>query len=193
MEYVAAALIGYLLGSVPFAWLVAARYGVDLRRAGDGNPGAWNALEQLGPERAWRAFVGDGLKGLVAGAIGVAAGGLWGGYAGVAGAMVGHAFPAFARGRGGKSVMTFAGGMFAVAPVAAVIALALCLAVTAGARSFAWGARVGVLAVAPLQLLVAGPGPTAATGMLMSFIGLLFLARRSGARATSGPVAAPRR
>jgi glycerol-3-phosphate acyltransferase PlsY len=44
MEYVVAALLGYLLGSIPFAALVAARHGVDLRAVGDGNPGAWNAL-----------------------------------------------------------------------------------------------------------------------------------------------------
>ena len=48
VEYVVAALIGYLLGSIPVALLVARRHGVDLHRTGDGNPGAWNALEQLG-------------------------------------------------------------------------------------------------------------------------------------------------
>ena len=70
MEYVLAAMMGYLLGSVPFALLVARRHGVDLHRTGDGNPGAWNALEQLGARRAWPAFAGDGAKGLVAGLAG---------------------------------------------------------------------------------------------------------------------------
>ena len=56
MEYVLAAMMGYLLGSVPFALLVARRHGVDLYRTGDGNPGAWNALEQLGARRAWPVF-----------------------------------------------------------------------------------------------------------------------------------------
>lgn len=191
MEYVAAALIGYLLGSIPFALLVARRHGVDLRRAGDGNPGAWNALDQLGGRRAWPAFVLDGLKGLVAGAIGLALGGIWVGYAGVAGAMLGHAWPAFARLRGGKAVMTFAGGMFAVAPVAAVCALALCFLVSVVARSFAWGARVGVFGVVPLQIAFDGVQRTAATGALMCLIGLLFLLRRSAAPATSGSAAPP--
>ncbi len=49
MGYVVAAILGYLLGSIPVALLVAGRHGVDLRQTGDGNPGAWNALEQLGP------------------------------------------------------------------------------------------------------------------------------------------------
>lgn len=192
MEYVAAALLGYLVGSIPFALLVARRHGVDLRRVGDGNPGAWNALEQLGARRAWPAFVGDGLKGLVAGLAGVALGGVWVGYAGVAGAMVGHAWPLFARLRGGKAVMTFAGGMFAVAPLAAVLALALCAMVSVAARSFASGARAGVVAVVPLQLALDGAQRTAATGALMCLIGTLFLLRRSAVPATSGPAAPPR-
>jgi acyl phosphate:glycerol-3-phosphate acyltransferase len=192
MVYVVAVLVGYLCGSIPFAALVAARHGLDLRACGDGNPGAWNALEQLGARRAMPAFLLDGAKGLAAGGIGVALGGVDAGYAGVAGAMAGHALPAFARLRGGKSVMAFAGGMFALAPLAAVAALALCGAVTVAARSFAWGARAGVFGVVPLQLALDGAARTAATGGLMCLIGLLFLVRRSGARATSAPDA-PRR
>jgi glycerol-3-phosphate acyltransferase PlsY len=193
MVYVAAALIGYLLGSIPCASLVAARHGVDLRRVGDGNPGAWNALEHLGARRAWPAFAGDGLKGLAAGLAGLALGGEWGAYVAVGAAMAGHAWPAFARLHGGKAVMTFAGGMFAVAPVAAAVALALCATVSLAARSFAWGARAGIFAVAPLQLLLDGAPRTAATGALMCLIGTLFLVRRSGAPATSATGAAPRR
>jgi acyl phosphate:glycerol-3-phosphate acyltransferase len=193
MDYVLAAIVGYLLGSVPVAALVAARHGVDLRRAGDGNPGAWNALEQLGARRAWPAFLGDGLKGTLAGLAGLALGGIWVGYVGVAAAMLGHAFPVFARFHGGKAVMTFAGGMFAVAPLPAALALALCVVVSVTARSFAWGARAGVFGVVPLQLALDGAQHTAATGALMCLIGSLFLARRSGARATSAPGAAPPR
>ena len=143
MEYVVAVVAGYLLGSIPVALMVGRRHGVDLRTAGDGNPGAWNALEQLGARAAAPVFVGDALKGLAAGLLGLALGDVWTAYAAIAAAMLGHAFPVFASFRGGKSVMTFAGGAFAVAPVPAAIALALCLVVSAVARSFAIGARVG--------------------------------------------------
>src|SRR3954471_6671758 len=105
MDYVVACLIAYLLGSVPVALLVARRQGVDLRTTADGNPGAWNALEQLGARRAWPAFAGDGLKGTLAAVAGVRLGGVWAGYAAVAAAMAGHAWPLFAHLRGGKSVM----------------------------------------------------------------------------------------
>ncbi len=174
MGYAAAVAIGYLLGSVPVALLVARRHGVDLFATADGNPGAWNALEQLGARRAWPAFVGDGLKGTLAGLAGLALGGFWVCVAGVAAAMLGHAFPLFTRFRGGKSVMTFAGGMFAVAPIAAPIALAVCVAVSLARRSFAAGARVGVFGVPLVQLLVDPVEHVAATGALMTLVGALF-------------------
>jgi glycerol-3-phosphate acyltransferase PlsY len=190
--YVVAAVLGYLLGSVPVALLVARRHGVDLRRTGDGNPGAWNALEQLGGRRAAPAFLGDGAKGLVAGLAGHLLAGWWGAFAGVAGAMVGHAFPVFARFRGGKAVMTFVGGGFALSPVAASICLALCAVVSATA-GFKWGARVGVFAFPAVQLVTDPVEHVMATGALMTMIGLLFALRsRTSVPATSAPGAAPR-
>jgi len=189
VEYVIAALAGYLLGSVPAALIVARRHGVDLRTVGDGNPGAWNALDHLGARRAWPAFIGDGLKGLLAGLAGLAvsAGDVSVAYAAVAAAMVGHALPVFAGFRGGKAVMTFAGGAFAVAPLAAALALAACIAVSLVARSFALGARTGVFGFLPLQLALDGLERVAATGGLMLIIGLLFVVRRRPA----APVAQP--
>jgi acyl phosphate:glycerol-3-phosphate acyltransferase len=185
LEYVAACLIGYLLGSVPVAPLVARRYGVDLRRTSDGNPGAWNALEQLGPRRAWPAFVGDGAKGSLAAAAGLAIGGIWVGYAAAAAAMLGHAFPLFARLRGGKSVMTFVGAALVLAPLAAAICAVGCLVATLVTRSFAVGARVGVFCFPVVQLMTDPVERVAATGCLMTMIGLLFVLRRRSVPATS--------
>src|SRR5215210_4447249 len=152
MTYAAACIVAYLMGSVPVSLLVARRHGVDLRRTADGNPGAWNALEQLGARRALPAFLGDAAKGLAAGLAGLALAGWWGGFAGVAGAMLGHAFPLFAGFRGGKAVMTFVGGGFALSPLAALACLAACAALTA-ATSFKWGARAGVFAFPAVQLV----------------------------------------
>jgi glycerol-3-phosphate acyltransferase PlsY len=176
LEYVVAAIVGYTLGSIPVALLVARRHGVDLRRVGDGNPGAWNALEQLGARRALPVFLGDGGKGLAAGLAGHALAGWWGAFAGVAGAMVGHALPVFAGFRGGKSVMAFVGGAFALSPLAALACLALCAVVTAAA-AFKWGARAAVFAFPVVQLAVDPPLRVLATGVLMTLIGALFLLR----------------
>ena len=133
-------------------------------------------------------FAGDALKGLAAGLIGLALGGTWVAYAAVAAAMLGHAFPLFASFRGGKSVMTFVGGAFALSPVAALLALALCVAVSLAA-SFAWGARIGVFAFPLIQLAFDPASHVAATGGLMCIIGLRFLVSRPArpARDTSGP------
>jgi glycerol-3-phosphate acyltransferase PlsY len=192
VTYALAAVIGYLVGSVPFATLVARRHGVDLRRTGDGNPGAWNALEQLGARRAWPAFAGDGAKGLVAGLAGQALGGWWVAWTGVAAAMAGHALPVFARGRGGKAVMCFVGGAWALSPLAAAACLGLCLAITA-AKSFPWGARIAVFAFPVAQLATDPVAHVAGTGGLMTLIGALFMLRGGRpARATSAPGAGPR-
>ena len=174
MGYVVAAVLGYVLGSIPVALLVARRHGVDLYRTGDGNPGAWNALEQLGARRALPAFLGDAAKGLVSAVLGMAFAGWWGGFAGVAAAMVGHAFPLYTGFRGGKAVMTFVGGSLALAPWAGAVCLALCLA-TSLIFSFRWGARVGVFAFPAVQLATDPVAHVMATGALMTLIGALFL------------------
>jgi acyl phosphate:glycerol-3-phosphate acyltransferase len=192
LEYVAAALIGYALGSIPVALLVARRHGVDLYVTADGNPGAWNALEQLGARRAWPAFAGDGAKAAAAGLAGYALGGWWAAWAGVAGAMAGHALPLFARGRGGKSVMCFVGGACVLCPPAALVSLALGAALTL-ARGFAWGARAGVFAFPLAQLAFAPAVEVLGTGILMTFIGLLFLLRRDRSGRASAASAAGRR
>jgi len=194
MEYALAIIMGYLLGSIPVSLLVARRHGVDLYTTGDGNPGAWNALEQLGPRRAAPAFLGDAAKALIAGLIGHALGDWWVAYAAVAAAMVGHAFPVFASFHGGKAVMTFVGGAFALSPLAAGAALLLCGAVTA-VTAFKWGARAGVFAYPVIQLALDPVERVIATGALMCLIGALFavatLRGRFG-RATPAAGAPPR-
>ena len=191
MGYAVAVLLGYLLGSIPVSLLAARAHGVNLYATADGNPGAWNVLQQLGPRRAWPAFAGDALKGTAAGLIGYALAGVGGAYAGVAAAMIGHAFPLFTRFRGGKSVMTFVGGGFALSPLSAVVALGACVLTSLGARSFAVGARVGVAGFPIAQLAFDPTRRVAATGALMALIGLRFwfAGRRSG-RATSARGAA---
>ena len=127
---------GYLLGSIPVAQLVAHRAaGVDLRAVGDRNPGFWNARGHLSRRAAVIVFAGDAGKGALAAAVGRALGGPWWiGYVAAGAAMVGHAWPVFARFRGGRSVLTFVGAMAVLSPVAFAISLAACLLVWALTR-----------------------------------------------------------
>ena len=178
MAAAAVAATGYLLGSVPIAgWVTARRAGVDLRAVGDRNPGYWNARQQIGRRGAVPVFVGDVAKGALAAGFGLLAArgsdDWWIGYVGGFAAMVGHAWPVFARFRGGRSVLTFVGAACVLSPVTALISIALTLAITA-ARGFAWGARIGVFAFPVVQFVVDGPYRTAATGCLMTLIGVRF-------------------
>lgn len=169
-----AAVLGYLVGSVPVAVLVARGHRFDPRDVGDRNPGYWNVKEQLGPRAALPVFVGDTAKGSVAAAAGLALGDWPVGYVAVAAAMIGHAFPVFAGFRGGRSVLTWVGGTLVVAPVPAAAAVGVLALTWAGARSFAAAARVGVVAFPVAQLVMEGPYRTAATGALMCIIGFRF-------------------
>jgi len=187
MEYVLAALVGYVCGAIPVALLVARRHGVDLLTTGDGNPGAWNALDQLGPRRALPAFLGDGAKAFVPAAAAHLAFGFWPAFVAVAAAMAGHAFPLPHPARGGKSIMCFVGGAFALSPPAAVLCGALAIAITL-ASGFKYAARVAVFAFPLVQLATDPVQHVMATGALMTFIGVLFVTRRR----TSVPATAAR-
>ena len=64
-------VVGYLVGSIPVANLVAARRArLDLRDVGDGNPGYWNAKETLGRRAATPVFLGDVAKGAIGAGVG---------------------------------------------------------------------------------------------------------------------------
>ena len=62
--------IGYLLGSIPFGFLVAKSRGIDIRQHGSGNIGATNVLRTLGKGPGYTVFACDALKGLIAVLIG---------------------------------------------------------------------------------------------------------------------------
>jgi glycerol-3-phosphate acyltransferase PlsY len=185
VDVVITVVIGYVLGSIPVADLVAARRSaVDLRTVGDHNPGYWNAKETLGGRAALPVFIGDVAKGSLAALLGAAIAdpGVWGmAYVGTGAAMVGHAFPVFARFRGGRSVLTFVGGAAVFAPVPVLVGVGVLLAVLAVTRSFAYGARAGFVVLPIATLVVQGPYQTAAMGVLMTFIGMRFLMARRDA------------
>ncbi|MEV0234069.1 glycerol-3-phosphate acyltransferase [Nonomuraea sp. NPDC050786] len=187
VEVLVAVIAGYLLGSVPVAVLVARVHGVDPRDVGDCNPGYWNVKEQLGRRAAVPVFAGDTLKGALAALVGLLVSGAHTTalgvvaevsvvpvYLAVAAAMAGHAWPLFAGFRGGRSVLTFAGGIAVICPPAFVLAVAALAGTALALRSFAVGARLAVFGVPVLQLLFAPAELVAATGGLMCIIGLRF-------------------
>ncbi|MFM7534253.1 MAG: glycerol-3-phosphate acyltransferase [Acidimicrobiales bacterium] len=183
----AACVVAYLVGSIPSAVVVARRHGVDIRAVGDRNPGWWNTQATLGKRSAVPVFVVDAAKGLVAGGLGhlVAGGRWWVPYVVVGAAMVGHAWPVFASFRGGRCVLTLVGGFVAIAPIAALVTLLVCVALWGVTRRFEWFARSGVFGFPVVQAVFDPLVHVAATGALMSFVGFRFaqaaLSERRGA------------
>jgi glycerol-3-phosphate acyltransferase PlsY len=120
-------IIGYLLGSIPTAYIVSrAKKGVDIRTVGSRNMGAANVMRQIGAHEG--VFVGlvDVAKGagaiLIARALNVSE--LWVFGAGFA-ALVGHNFPVFAGFRGGRGSATIIGIFLVLAPKATLVTLAI--------------------------------------------------------------------
>jgi acyl phosphate:glycerol-3-phosphate acyltransferase len=171
---------GYVLGSVPAAVIVAARRGVDIRSVGDHNPGYWNARQTLGWRAALPVLIIDALKGAAAAGIGMlvarwwAPGVWWLPYLGGLAAMVGHAWPLFARFRGGRCVLTFLGAIVAINPIESLLALIVCVALLAALRRFSLAVRIGVFALPVIQAFFDPRAHVAFTGAMMTLIGVRF-------------------
>jgi glycerol-3-phosphate acyltransferase PlsY len=120
-------IIGYLLGSIPTAYIVSRmRKGIDIRNTGSGNMGAANVMRQIGTHEGIFVAIIDVAKGagaiLIAQALNVSE--LWVFGAGF-GALVGHNFPVFAGFKGGRGSATIMGIFFVLAPEAILVTLAI--------------------------------------------------------------------
>lgn len=147
---VVAVVVGYLVGAVSPATLLARRKGVDLRGVGSGNPGATNAGRALGARVGVLVAVLDVLKGLVPAAAFGAADHRAGLLAGIA-AVLGHVTSPFLRGHGGKGVATAGGAILGSHPLWALPVMLTWVAVVAVSR---WTALAS-LAAALMILVVA--------------------------------------
>jgi acyl phosphate:glycerol-3-phosphate acyltransferase len=136
LGYIILLVCAYLLGSLPTGYLVARAKGIDIRTVGSGNIGATNAFRVLGKPAGVFVLLADALKGYAActwmadGVLRacdvpvapfehamtarVAAGIV---------AVLGHNFTCWLRFKGGKGIATTTGVYFAVAPIAAGIAV----------------------------------------------------------------------
>ena len=153
-------LIAYLLGSIPFGYLIVRwQRGIDVRSTGSGSIGATNVMRNLGVLGFIATFLLDGGKGILAVLLasrmtgddpaGVAA-------AAVA-AVLGHCFPFWLRFRGGKGVATGVGVFIAIAPWQVVLVLVIFAVVVAIWRYISLGSVVGTAAFPVLVELMKHP------------------------------------
>lgn len=168
-----AALLAYILGSVPFGVVMARLFGLgDLRQVGSGNIGATNVLRTGNKLAAFLTLILDAGKGAIA----VVAGRILLGedaaqVAGVA-AFVGHCYPVFLRFHGGKGVATFLGTLLALAWPIGVAACTI-WAVTAGLFRISSLAALVAAALSPVAALALGHGT--ATLFCLALAVLIFL------------------
>jgi len=198
LPFLIAAVGGYLLGSLPFGYLVARARGVDIFKAGSGNPGATNVKRVLGAKAGNLVYLLDALKGAVAAGWPLLyillspAGGapatpghggrvLWtidwslaAAVTGLAAAVLGHSFSCFTRFKGGKGVATASGGLLVLMPVPILIG---------GAVWFATFLASRYVSLASIFSSIAVPAAAWAFGLplglniVVSMLGVLLIAR----------------
>jgi len=152
LPVLAAVLVGYAVGSVSPATLIARRRGVDLSAVGSGNPGAANAGRALGRRTGVVIALFDVAKGLVPAAAFGAVDHRAGLVAGVA-AVLGHVTSPLLGGRGGKGVATAAGAILGSHPLWAIGVLLTWLVVLAASRWIALASVLAGLTVLVIALL----------------------------------------
>lgn len=154
MSFLLAAIVGYLIGSISPADLIARLRGVDYRSVGSGNPGATNIGRALGRKTGILVAVLDILKGflptlafvLLTGDLAV------GEVAGFA-AVLGHVTSPFLKGHGGKGVATAAGAVLAIEPLWMVPVIAVFVAAFAISRRMGIASVLGVVTLIPAAVV----------------------------------------
>ncbi|WP_299412749.1 glycerol-3-phosphate 1-O-acyltransferase PlsY [uncultured Sulfitobacter sp.] len=146
------AILGYLIGSIPFGVVVARVMGLgNLREIGSGNIGATNVLRTGSKPAAAATLVLDAAKGAVALLVARALAGEDAAQLAALAAMIGHCYPVWLKFKGGKGVATFIGIMLALAwPVG----IAVCAAWLVGAALTRQSSMGGMIAAAASSILV---------------------------------------
>jgi acyl phosphate:glycerol-3-phosphate acyltransferase len=177
----------YLLGSVPFAQVLARIKGVDLREVGTGNVGAGNLTREVGKGWGVLAAVLDGLKGFFPVWIARKAG-LGLGAAGLAGlaAVLGHNWSIWLRGRSGRGMASSVGVLLGLDPVLLVW--------TAGWSFAGWkiGSGLGGFlgwGLLPIVAVALGRPPTESLALLL--LTLVLMSRRGQGNPDSTPGRGP--
>jgi glycerol-3-phosphate acyltransferase PlsY len=139
-------LLAYLLGSIPFGYLIVRwQKGVDVRSTGSGSTGATNVMRNLGIIGFVATFILDVGKGILAVLLTsrlTSGDPRWIAIASV-GAILGHCFPVWLKFRGGKGVATGVGVFIALAPLQVVLVLILLAIVVAITRYVSLGSILG--------------------------------------------------
>src|SRR5262245_37440581 len=179
-------LFGYAMGSVPFAFLVAQRAGVDVRVAGSGNVGAANVRRTSRMPLGVTVLALDITKGAASVLAAYAAVGTTTSMAAAgAAAIVGHIYPIWLRFHGGKGVAVAAGAFAILAPLATVVATAAFFSTVWLTRIISLGSVVATLTLPSAALLTGSPSVVLAAAIGSSAL-ILFRHRANVRRILAG-------
>jgi glycerol-3-phosphate acyltransferase PlsY len=172
-------IVGYLLGAISFAVIVARSQGVNILTYGSGNPGATNVTRALGSKFGNIVFALDALKG------GIAAGwpivvfggelGLKLGIIGLIASILGHSFSVFLKFKGGKGVATTMGGLVVIMPAVLLIGVAVWAAIFYSTRLVAIASMLFAVSLAVSAYVLYGVGDSRFT--LGSVLAVLIVVR----------------
>lgn len=147
--------LSYLVGSIPFGYLIARLKGMDIRQHGSHNIGATNVTRVLGKKFGYACFLCDFLKGLLP--VMLLAGMAdsdWSGVAAAMGTVLGHVFPVWLGFKGGKGVATCLGALLALAWLPVLVGIAVWLLVFYSMRIVAVASLAAVIAIPVMALLL---------------------------------------
>lgn len=145
IEYIIAAVLAYLIGSINSAILVGRLHGIDIRQHGSGNAGATNTLRTLGKGAAALVLVGDLLKGVVAVLLGLAISDNLGALIGGLFSILGHNWPVYFGFKGGKGILTSLAVVFTIDWRIGLIAAAIGVLIIAFTRFVSLGSIIGAV------------------------------------------------
>jgi glycerol-3-phosphate acyltransferase PlsY len=180
-----ALVLAYLLGSIPFSYLVARSKGIDVRTVGSGNVGATNVMRSAGRAAGLAAFALDFLKGTAASWLAARLAGTTVASLAAVTAVLGHMLPVWLSFKGGKGVATGAGAFLPLIPGPTVIGLATFGVIAALTRYASVGSIVGAAAV-PVSGLLLGAPRTPVAGAAVVALLVLWNHRGNLARIAAG-------
>ncbi|NLU49244.1 MAG: glycerol-3-phosphate 1-O-acyltransferase PlsY [Syntrophomonadaceae bacterium] len=171
MLKVAIVILAYLIGSIPFSYLVSRRFGdIDIRTRGSGNVGATNVLRTTGLKYALLAVAGDIAKGALAAWLGLVLGGQVLASTCGAAAVIGHSWPVYLGLRGGKGVATSAGVLLVLVPKVALALLVIFVITVALLRLVSVGSLVAAIANPVMVAVLYGSVPLVIMALVLSAI-----------------------
>jgi glycerol-3-phosphate acyltransferase PlsY len=167
-------IVGYLLGAISFAVIVARSQGVDILKYGSGNPGATNVTRALGSKFGNIVFACDALKGFIAAGwplLCMSESGLQLGIIGLIASIIGHSFSVFLKFKGGKGVATTMGGLVAIMPVVLFIGVAVWAAIYFTTKLVAIASMLFAVSLAVSAYFLYGAGdPRFTLGLVLAVL-----------------------